>query len=415
MKVSVEKLREFLNLLYNNEIDKNLLDFNGVLHEMEYCLKKIENFSQIKNNFSIQNFGLNYKERFCSLICRSYPPTLQVEVTNKCNLRCVHCGVITKGVNTLPLYIFDKLKKIFPYLNSLTWLGGEVFLVDYFYDLIKQINTDFPHIEHVIYTNGLSLDETKIDLISDIEPLTIKFSIDSVVKDTYEKLRLQGNFEKSNNNLRMLIETYKRKNKIPKLAINVVVMKSNIEELLLYPDFCKKYSIGYLDVSFLSDIKECSNPENFFSEISFEKIKKIKKIIEELEIKCKEYNIQLFCNFYDMVDLIKEPNVIFTDVVKKRRFETYGIVRKNVINTEKYVYQCAWPWHSMYIKCTGFVVPTGDCLVPAGNILYQDIEEIWNGEIMQIYRYKMMMHDLDNWCNYHCIRKSNVNKKLIEI
>jgi MoaA/NifB/PqqE/SkfB family radical SAM enzyme len=338
----------------------------------------------------------------------------QFEITNKCNLGCIQCGVIRRGIeNTLPISLFQKLWNEFYFVNGISWLGGEVFLVDYFLDLIETINSEFPHINHTIYTNGILIDDNIASVLVKINNLQLKFSIDSIEKETYERLRSKGKFELLLKNIKFLNDIYRTKNKKQNFAVNVIVMKSNLEQIISYPDFCREYGISSLDISFLADV----NPphlveENLFYNIDFKLLEKIRSILNSVEIKCKKYGIKLFCNFASFVDI--NENYVKNEV-DRRRIDSYGVVKKSTKNGDEFVGHCNWPWHSLYIKSTGVVVPTGDCVVPLGNILESSIDEIWNNPIMQVYRYKIIKSDLSNWCAYHCQQRFEVNKKLVTL
>jgi MoaA/NifB/PqqE/SkfB family radical SAM enzyme len=419
-----------------------------------------------KTNLSIANRMLNSQERFDSVYCFSHPLNLQIELTNECNLKCIQCGVIKRKKATLPISIFQKIWKTLPYLEGIAWLGGEVFLVDYFLELLRTIQLEFPHISHTIYTNGLLIDQKIAPVLSDIANLQIKFSIDSVVRETYEQIRAEGKFEILLNNLLAINEAYKQKGKKPNLGINVIVMKKNIEQLILYPDFCKKYGITHLDISFLAD--DADPPllpeENIFSGAEQAVLKRVKSILLEIETKCHEYGTHFYCNFDSSLKRIDDPaaddadirrahnSTIITERKKGilleietkcheygthfycnfdsslkriddpaaddadiRRAHNSTIMAERTKNELSHVFQCYYPWTSLFIKCSGLVVPTGDCTIPVGNILKDDLSDIWNGQVMQTYRYKLAHSDLSKWCSHHCQQKVKVNKLLLDM
>ena len=366
-----------------------------------------------EKDFSRFNCTLNNQERFKSIYCFSFPLFLQFEITNLCNLNCIECGVVNKPKSTLPKELFHKLWILFPYIGGIAWLGGETFLVDYFLDLLQDINYNFPHLDHTIYTNGTLLGDERIaSVLASINKLQLKFSVDSVVKETYEKIRRLGTFELVIKSLLKINEVYARKNKKPNIGINVVVMKSNLEQLILYPDFCKKYGINHLDISFLADVYPPSlGEENIFVDLNEEFLRYIKNILLNVEAKCKEYGIRLYCNFN--TTLKEKDNIL--DKVDLRKIYNQIVKEDNLKENIDYNFYCYYPWTSLFIKCNGLVVPTGDCIIPVGNILEDDFFDIWNGPYMQIYRYKLINSDISNWCAYHCQQKLKVCKKLVSI
>lgn len=365
-------------------------------------------------DFSRSNCILNNQERFNSIYCFSFPLFLQFEITNHCNLNCIECGVVNKEKSTLPESLFQKLRKIFSYIGGIAWLGGETFLVDYFLELLKTLNSDFPHLRHTIYTNGTLLCDKKItSALADINNLQLKLSLDSIVKEDFEQIRRGAKFETVLNNLMLLNETYAEKGKKPNIGTNVVVMKKNVEQITAYPDFCKKYGLNHFDVSFLVDADPPALPEeNIFTNLDQSTLKWLKGIVKEAERKCREFGIRFFCNFNTCLDQVLD---LFSGDVELRKIYNQTVMLEQIKERSQYVFKCYYPWTSLYIKCNGLVVPTGDCTIPIGNILTENFQEIWNGEGMRYYRYKLVCSRLSKWCSLHCQQKSKVNKQLLQM
>jgi sulfatase maturation enzyme AslB (radical SAM superfamily) len=80
--------------------------------------------------------------------------------------------------------------------------GGEVFLVDYFKDLFAKASS-YPNIDQSIITNGLLIDSQWLDILSGSR-VNLTFSIDTVVKKTYEHIRQPAVFEDLLDNLGMI-------------------------------------------------------------------------------------------------------------------------------------------------------------------------------------------------------------------
>ncbi|MBN1823115.1 MAG: radical SAM protein [Endomicrobiales bacterium] len=366
-----------------------------------------------EGDFSQANSALNAQERFKSLYCKSKPLYIQIELTNRCNLKCLACGVVKRKEETLPRSMFSKLSKVYPYLSGLIWLGGEVFVVDYFFSLLEDINRKFPHIGHTIYTNGLLIDRKIASVLTSINYLELKFSIDSVVKETYEQIRNLGKYEVLLQNLSILNEEYQKKSKKSNMGVNVIVMKNNLDQLLLYPDFCRKYGIDHLDMSFLADSSlPCDTDQNIFKTGDKNILEKAKGILSEVGARCREHGIRFYCNFNSCLE--KEKGKIQKDV-DLRRYYNQTIVSEKTEKGMEHLFQCYYPWASLFIKCNGIVVPTGDCIIPIGDMLEDSFEEIWNGEAMMAYRKKLSSYDLSNWCAKHCRQKAEVNKKILSL
>ena len=75
---------------------------------------------------------------------------------------------------------------------------------------------------------------------------------------------------------------------------------------------------------------------------------------------------------------------------------------------------CSLPWYKMTILPSGEVKP--DCVCPhiAGNILKEDLIEIWNSPVMQLYREKIIKRDTQGFCAPVCNTGSYLGLYLIE-
>ncbi|MFO8148295.1 MAG: radical SAM protein, partial [Gillisia sp.] len=134
---------------------------------------------------------------------------------------------------------------LFPYLESIFWQGGELFLLDYFEELFEKASS-YRNINHIIATHGLLIDE-KWALKLAKANLTLLFSIDSIEKSKYEYIRRGAKFEKLIKNIKRVNKYKKRYEKeIPdykfETAINTVVMKTNCGYLDKFIEFAYEYN-----------------------------------------------------------------------------------------------------------------------------------------------------------------------------
>ena len=116
-----------------------------------------------------------------------------IVLSNKCNLACIMCRAIQNKWE-FPQERLKEIKELFPYLERILWQGGEILLLPYFKDLLKE-SLKYPNIKQAILTNFQLADEEIINLIvrNNIE---LRISIDGVEKNIYEKIRRGGSFQK---------------------------------------------------------------------------------------------------------------------------------------------------------------------------------------------------------------------------
>jgi radical SAM protein with 4Fe4S-binding SPASM domain len=118
---------------------------------------------------------------------------LELQITNKCNLRCRHCYIGNGGADELSLKSIGDILKEFEYMQGLRVLitGGEPLLHSRFEE-INKILPDFS-IRKVLFTNGILLSEKKLKNLKFNE---IQISIDGLEK-SHDSLRGLGTFKKA--------------------------------------------------------------------------------------------------------------------------------------------------------------------------------------------------------------------------
>jgi radical SAM protein with 4Fe4S-binding SPASM domain len=117
---------------------------------------------------------------------------LELQITNKCNLRCKHCFInpAERNINELSVKRIKNILKEFEQMQGLRVLitGGEPFLHSKF----EQINEMLPQffLRKVLFTNGILLNKEKIKRLNVDE---IQISIDGL-EDAHDSLRGKGTY-----------------------------------------------------------------------------------------------------------------------------------------------------------------------------------------------------------------------------
>lgn len=173
------------------------------------------------------------------------PQKLMVEPTNICNLNCIMCprDKHTRKPGQMDMELFKKI------IDETCELGilylelaryGESLLHPQIFEMVRYAkekgfkNVGFP-------TNGLLLDETKAKEALDSGLDYITFSLDSLNKDDYEKIRVGGKFETAMENIGRLIDLKKSGGyKKPNIAVTSVNMELTHAELKEFREYWKK-------------------------------------------------------------------------------------------------------------------------------------------------------------------------------
>lgn len=407
----------------------------------------------VKNKFFKNKFLNEYEIASKKIILTSKPRNLMVVLSNRCNIRCIMC-MTSRSKWELPKERLDEIIELFPYLERIMWQGGEILLLPYFKDILKE-TTKYKNLRQSMISNFQLANEDIINLIvtNNVE-LTI--SVDGVCKETYESIRVGGSFEKLVNNLQKLLDM---RNKIENkmiLNMNVVVMRENYYKLSDFIDFAYKYKfnfICFMQLDFVpknnivSDII-IKRQQDLFTDKDETEMKILSYQMMLVEQKAKKYGIRVESrlktnrlseieieeyvnkeNFYKQY--IKDKKISIEKEISKQ----YGInnVKRNfdyniqngitidskeiidynekICNNKSQNMLCHLPWYSLTLDFDGSVRPDCQCSISknVGHLKDCSINEIWNNVQMQYYRKKIINNDYEDLCSDNCIKNRIVN------
>lgn len=176
------------------------------------------------------------------------PSLMEFEMTNKCNLECAMCNgensnLIRKNREKAPPYpmMYDsgfvqQLKPFIPGLQEARFVGGEPFLEPLYMEMWEMIASLNPKTLISILTNGTILNERIKDFYRN-HHVGISFSIDSVQKETYERIRVNAHFETVMSNFTAIHELSRRYNR--GINVNLCPLRLNMYEI---PDFINYFT-----------------------------------------------------------------------------------------------------------------------------------------------------------------------------
>ena len=313
----------------------------------------------------------------------SLPVRLQVETTDICNLKCTMCArEVLPNMNTgyMALEQFEKLiEAASPYYVTLNGLGEPLTDKSIFDKLSmlhdKLIITSMP-------TNGTFVFGDRLTNLAKHLPDRLCFSIDGGKKDTFEKIRRQGDFTKIIENyknlsaLRSQGKTRKNQSIYILMALQKINMHDYQEMFTLYESMTGVDSISLIPVTDYGvegeSLDVCPSKE-------------------EVLILHKEIENSI-------ANSTSENEKAFFKKWKHASSKWLVSTASGSIDAATNNHACLLPWFSSYVDAKGRVYPC--CYLTnsdhvMGNINDEPFEKLWHGETYQTFR-KQLAEDRPN-------------------
>ena len=406
-KESVELYEQYLgkNIENINVVSKLLQIYNFLGYKQKAIdisdkyLKKV----QIHEDKFLYNLFLNEQEIAQEkIILKSKPRIMLVMLTNKCNLRCSMCATIHQKnqweiSDEFKQYILNNLEN----LELITWQGGEVFLYKGFKDLFLNAMKN-KYLKQIIITNGLLINDEWANLITQANHLDLTISIDSIEKDIYEKLRIGAIFEQLLKNLECIKKYRIKNNSNITVTMRTTISDENIYTLDKIVDFAIKYNINVL---IWSPLIMDGNKQYSLENKNSDELINIKKVCNEAFDKAQKNKIKIIYLLENIDNILNERH----KEIKEEQVSEYNYEKKeicnNTISFEKEPL-CFRPWKQLATTVEGKLRPECMCLENVGDIhSCENFEEIWNNNVMQDYRKKLISFN-QQWCCDNC--KKNI-------
>lgn len=272
-----------------------------------------------------------------------FPPTLMVEPTNICNLKCPLCptgaGLIRRAKGFLPFSDFRKvIDEMSPYIYHLRlWNWGEPLLNKEIFKMIRYAKQKKIFVN--LSTNSHFLDkETSAKIIkSRLDEIIV--SLDGASEETYRQYRKGGNFDEVIESIKFLVNEKKRlKFKTPYIKLQFIIMKSNEHEISKIKFLAQKLGIdelvfktvGIMDYFSKEDIKKYL-PQN----------KKYARYLLDSEKIISKKRIENKCDFLWDEMVINWDGAVVPCCFDMNNFFVFGNAFKekikNILNNKKYV------------------------------------------------------------------------------
>jgi MoaA/NifB/PqqE/SkfB family radical SAM enzyme len=181
--------------------------------------------------------------------------TIRMDITNKCNLRCIMCHYKEKEIYSQPAKIMtaERLKYILQDIapsvsHIMLSCGFEPLISKHFSDIISMIDENYPHMEIGLCTNAMLMDSKVRKVLVEKNVTHLILSFDGVTRQTIEKIRVGADYDKIVGNIKALNNLKRKFNRnFPVMFMDFVLMNSNIHEAPPFVRFCSELGIDTID------------------------------------------------------------------------------------------------------------------------------------------------------------------------
>jgi MoaA/NifB/PqqE/SkfB family radical SAM enzyme len=184
---------------------------------------------------------------------RATPSSLEIELTNRCNLACIQClrsqGLKPYELGDITIPNFQRILAQFPRTVSLGLNGfGEPLMHKQFFEILAHARRQLPWAKIVIYTNGQLLDEATCEKLVASGIAEVNVSIDAAMPETYRKVRRGGELEDVHAGMRRLLAARARAGaRRPLVGVNFVMLNENEGELVGFIEQAKAIGVDHIN------------------------------------------------------------------------------------------------------------------------------------------------------------------------
>jgi len=342
--------------------------------------------------FPLQNFLENFGRAFRLIRIINFNRhknlgalSIEVSLTTACNYKCYFCNAhshLKKDCPTaqsLPNEAIDRLLKDIHSLKipEILFAGdGEPFLHKRFLEIIKACKGE----KVKVLTNGSKLEQVSAPLFANIYKLTI--SLNSIDNETHK-----------------LIHGYKGDSQLPHIL-------HNIKRLLSLPKARKKLQINYVvtkdNIHELENVFQLSNEwDAFFAArpagVGFE------------EFRSKALSQQQRKTIQEKIEQILQKPSLSPNAIASLKYSKHFFKSEEAYSPRSSLLPCYAGFYGAYLESNGDYRICVHCKVTVGNIIQQNLTELWKNPELQkrLYALPLMKENKTALCP-GCLRCPDV-------
>lgn len=320
----------------------------------------------------------------------SRPLTLVMDVTERCNLRCVMCYFSNvdrlrfppfdrqlSDNGNMPLEVFEQVaENYFPRAWRVSLGCAAEPMIHSKFDEILRIAGRYKVKDLWFPTNLLALTKKKADAIVDAGVSTVAVSMDGTTGEVYEKIRVGGKWPMFLQRLDLMNEA--RKGSKTGLRLIYTWMKSNRHDIRHLPAFAEKYGVSELDVRYVTPTTGVDNTPELLGDEGKDVLDAELAAVAEDAVS-RGIKLAYFPAFQTPDDLRRHPLIRLKRALWRRKA---GLYRGEYFRYEwqKRLDGCAYPKRTYVIRPNGAVSP---CIFwdrdPMGFLPDQNPSEIETG------------------------------------
>lgn len=314
------------------------------------------------------------------------PRSLDLEITNRCNLRCNYCSHFSSDGDVdhdLPteewLQFLEELNRCA--VMDVTLSGGEAFCRKDLKEIIDGVVRN--RMRFSILSNGTLITDEMAEYIASTKRCNnIQVSIDGSIPTTHDTFRGEGNFVKAINGIKLL-----QKHNL-KVSVRVTIHKHNVNEL---EDIAK----FLLEDMGLSDFS--TNSASFMG--------LCRQNAEQVQLTPKERNIAMetllkLCQKYNgRISAAAGPLAEARGWLEMEKARKEG---KDELPGRGYLAACGGPFSKLAVRADGVITPCGQmAYIELGRINQVSLKDIWQNhpELKRIRERRQIPLDSFEFCN----------------
>lgn len=280
----------------------------------------------------------------------SLPLTAQLEITDLCNHRCIHCYNLDSEIKNRPTRIVDDeivmacaQKLIDNDIFGVVITGGEPLLKKELTKKVIGLLYD-NHIKVSLNSNLILFDDDFISFLKD-RKVTVLTSCPSGIPTSYKKLVGVDNFAVFESNVNKLVAAGVR------FSVNMVITKDNLNEIIQTAELIKQIGCKSFAATPMGLNVEYPRLDLLLS------VEEVRKVISDL--------LWIESNLGLKVDILEAlPKCVFPEIVL---LEEHSFLNR----------KCQAGRTVIAVSCNGDVRPCAHNPYSYGNILKEDLHTIW--------------------------------------